>query len=151
VAYGLLRPRWSEFLLGKESASGVESDGIFLTADRNAAQGYGSNVKKAAINLENPVTLDFDGKSTYFFDGKWRTPSDLSKRLREINDDLANRYELSDELVEELDELGWSTLSADRIDGAIMDNIDDVASIGDEKRITTNYLVLDPSNIRIVE
>jgi len=139
-----------EFKTGKNPASGVKSKGLFFTDDSKAAKTYGDNVVETSIKLDNPMEIDFDGKSTVFFDGKWRSPSNLSNRIYEINDDLSKRYALSEDLLQELDQYGWSPLYADKIDGAVLKNLNDPGKYGDflSSSTSTGYIILDESAIK---
>ena len=55
--------------------SGADSEGTFFSADKDVAAGYG-NVTEARLELESPMTFDFDGRSRVFFDGEERSPSE---------------------------------------------------------------------------
>lgn len=141
---------FKEFDINQDSASGVRSEAVFFSKDRNVAQGYGDNVVEAVLSLANPLEIDFEGMSTVFFDGEWRTPSGLSVRIAEINKDLANRYALDEDLVVELESYGWSSSWADKIDGAVLKNINDAGKYSElpSGNTSDNYLVSDVSLIK---
>jgi hypothetical protein len=120
----------------------------FLTDNKDVASGYGDNVVKSYVKLKDPLVFDFEGKSTLFFDGKWRTPSQLASRVKEISDDLSKRFQINDELMDEISQYGYDDNSTIRIDGAILKNIDDVAKFGDKPVVANHYAIFDPENIR---
>jgi hypothetical protein len=141
------------FELGMPHSSGVSSSGIFFTVSKAVAQGYGNNVVTATLELEDPVIFDFTGKSTIYFDGKSRSPSDLVNRIAEINDDLAKGYGIPDvdesDLQYELADAGWEESSGlDYIDGVVMQNVDDsMDAFGGE--VTSHYVVFSPKQIKV--
>lgn len=143
---------FGKFELGMPASSGVRSKGIFFTKSPEVAAGYGDNVIKAYITMDDEVTFDFNRKSTIRFDGKSRTPSQLVNRIAEINDDLKKGYGLPDEsesdLVFELADAGWDELSgSDTIDGIVMKNIDDSMTVFGGK-VTDHYVVFSPKQIK---
>ncbi len=127
--------------------SGADSEGTFFSADKDVAAGYG-NVTESRLELESPMTFDFDGRSRVFFDGAERSPSELSKRLKEINDDLAEGFELDEDLVAEMETLGFSSNFDDSIDGLILKNVDDPAEGIGTGKTATNYVVFDNKKIK---
>ncbi len=127
--------------------SGADSEGTFFSADKDVAAGYG-NVTESRLELESPMTFDFDGRSRVFFDGAERSPSELSKRLKEINDDLAEGYTLDEDLVAEMETLGFSSNFDDSIDGLILKNVDDPAEGIGTGKTADNYVVFDKSKIK---
>jgi len=137
-----------KFELGQESASGVDSDALFFSTEKSEAKAYGTNVVEADIDLQSPLTMDFDGRSGVNFDGEYLTPSKLSKRIAEINEDLKiNAIDPESELMDELRIFGFDPLVDDTIDGVIMNNISDPGrGLGDGKT-TTNYMVFDTEKI----
>ena len=137
-----------KFELGQESASGVDSDALFFSTEKSEAKAYGMNVVEADIDLQSPLTMDFGGLSGVHFDGEYRTPSQLSKRIAEINEDLKiNAIDPESKLMDELKFFGFDPLVDDTIDGVIMNNISDPGrGLGDGKT-TTNYMVFDTEKI----
>ncbi len=120
---------------------------IFFVDNIKVARTYGDYIIKAKLNLNNPIELDFDGKSTYYFIDKWYIPSELANRIKEISIDIKNGYSLNDEVSEELEYLGWSDLSGD-MDVIIMNNIDDVNSgMFSSLPPVTNYVVFNKESI----
>jgi hypothetical protein len=134
---------------GTDSQFSKFKDGItFLTDNKEVAKGYGDRVIESYLKLQDPLTFDFEGKSTVYFDNKWRTPSDLANRVKEISDDIANHYSISEDLMEEISQLGYDDLSTIRIDGLVLKNIDDVASINDRSIVANHYVVFDSKHIQ---
>lgn len=124
---------------------------IFFVDNINIARTYGDNIIKAKLNMDNPIELDFDGNSTYYFFDKWYLPSDLANKFKKISDDMKNKYSLDEELVEYLEELGFSGLYGD-LDGIIMRNIrDTMGDIFSTKEPANNYVVFDKNQITIVK
>lgn len=146
VVYHGTGEQFNSFKIGKNKRS--DSGAHFFTDDNNIASGYGKNIVPAYLTIKDPVTLDFEGKSTVFFDGKYRTPSDLTKRIKEINRDIEKKYRIKDDLREELDMLGWSPLYSDKIDGIILKNIDDNSSWSSTNKIANHYIVFEPTQIK---
>jgi hypothetical protein len=147
--------KFTSFKMGTKSASGVKSRGFFFTKSKEVAAGYGNNVIKANITMEDEVTFDFNKRSTIRFDGKSRTPSDLVNRIAEINDDLKAGYGLPEEhesdLVYELRDAGWDEFSgSDVIDGIVMKNVDDSMTVFGGK-VTDHYVVFSPKQIRVIK
>jgi hypothetical protein len=120
---------------------------IFFTKDADVAKGYGRNVKKVSLQMDMPLTFDFIGGSTYFFDGKWRTPSALAQRIFEIREDCLKRYYLDEMLEEELIEHGYEPGVVGEIDGLILKNIADVADMSLPNTITDHYVVFSQKQI----
>ena len=127
--------------------SGADSEGTFFSADKDVASGYG-NVTESRLELESPMTFDFDGRSRVFFDGAERSPSELSKRLKEINDDLSEGVRLDEDLVAEMETLGFDSNFDDSIDGLILKNVDDPAEGIGTGKTADNYVVFDKSKIK---
>jgi len=133
---------------GKASGRRVESDGYHFTDSEAVAREYGSKMKKSTLEISDPVTVDFEGKSRIYFDGKDRSPREFANRINEINKDIKNHYGISDELKEELDQFGWSDLYADSIDGIIAKNVSDNATMDSTQGPHTQYIVFSPSQIK---
>lgn len=143
---------FNRFDVGAPTSSGVKSKGIFFTKSPEVASGYGDNVIKAYIKMDDEVVFDFRRRSRFDFDGKSRSPSELVNRISEINDDLKRGYGLPDEtesdLVFELRDAGWDELSGlDTIDGVVMKNVDD-SMIAFGGKITDHYVVFSPKQIK---
>ena len=146
---------FGKFKTGTPSSSGVKSSGIFFTKSAEVASGFGNNVISAYLNMEDYITFDFQKRSTIRFDGKSRTPSELTNRISEINDDLKKNYGLPDEsesdLVFELADAGWEeSFGLDYIDGIIMKNVDDSMTIFGGK-ITDHYIVFSSKQIKNIK
>ena len=123
---------------------------IFFVDDINIARTYGDYIIKAKINMDNPIELDFDGKSTYHFYDKWYLPSDLAEKIKSISDVIKNRYSLDEDLKEYLESLGFSDMYGD-LDGIIMNNISDALDgMFSTHKLVNNYVVFNKSQIRIV-
>lgn len=138
---------------GTDSKFNVFNDNkpIFFVDDIDIAKTYGNYVIKAKLNIENPIELDFDGKSTYYFYDKWYLPSDLAGKLKEISDDIKNRYTLDDDLKEYLESLDFSDTYGD-LDGIIMRNIRDaMGSVFSSHKPADNYVVFDANRIKIIK
>lgn len=145
---------FNNFKTGQSSSSRVNSSGIFFTDSKEIAQGYGNRIIKARLQIEDWVEFDFRGRSTVHFNGKSRSPSDLTNHIALINQDL-QKYGLDPDddelLIDELEDAGWSDDSGlDYIDAIIMKNVDDSMNMfgGD---IATHYVVFDTSQIIVVK
>ena len=145
---------FNNFKTGQPSSSGVNSSGIFFTDSKEIAKGYGNRIIKARLQIEDWVEFDFHGQSTVYFDGKSRSPSDLTNHIALINQDM-QKYGLDPDddelLIDELEDAGWSIdTGLDIIDSIIMKNVDDSMSMfgGD---IANHYVVFDTSQIEIIK
>ena len=125
----------------------AEVPGYFFTDSKEVAAGYGRNVIPAHVRSESPVTLDFGGRSTVFFDGKSRTPSDLVRRVKAISDEYETYNDLPEDLLSELKGIGFDPLYSDKIDGVVLKNIKDNAQMWDDN-LASHTVVFDPKNIR---
>lgn len=124
---------------------------IFFVDSFNVAKSYGEIIIKAKLEMNNPIELDFDGNSTYYFFDKWYLPSDLANKIKEIASDIKNHYILDDDLKEYLEYLGFNDLYGD-LDGIIMKNIrDDVSGVFSNNNPANNYVVFDKKQINIVK
>ena len=126
---------------------------IFFVDDINIAKTYGDYIFSAKIDMDNPLEVDFDGKSTYYFYDKWYLPSQLAERTKEIADDIKMRYSLDDDLVEYLSSLDFSDLYGD-LDGLIMRNISDPGARADmfvNLKPATNYIIFDKNQIKMLK
>ena len=120
---------------------------IFFVDDPNIAKTYGNHIIKARLKMENPIELDFDGNSTYYFFNKWYLPSELANEIKKISDDLKNQYTIDDDLKEYLEELGFSELYGD-LDGIIMKNIRDAKDgVFSTHKPANNFVVFDKQQI----
>lgn len=120
---------------------------IFFVDDINVARTYGDDIIKAKLKMENPIELDFDGKSTYHFLDKWFLPSDLANKFKEIAFDMENQYSLDEELKEYLESLGFSDLYGN-LDGIIMKNISDaMGGVFSTHKPANNYVVFHKEQI----
>lgn len=123
---------------------------IFFVDDIDIAKTYGNFVVKARLKMDNPIELDFDGGSTYYFFDKWYLPSELAIRIREIADDIKNRYIIDEDLKEYLESLGFNDMYGD-LDSVIMKNISDsMGGIFSTHKPTNNYVVFDKNQISII-
>lgn len=120
---------------------------IFFVDDINVAKTYGDFVIKARLSIDNPIEVDFENNSTYYFIDKWYLPSEFAKKIKEIADDLKNQYMLDDETQEELDYLGFNKTSGD-IDGIIMKNISDAYDMFSNHKPAINYVIFDKNQIK---
>jgi hypothetical protein len=126
-----------------------DKEPIFFVDNIDIARTYGDYVIKAKLNINNPIELDFDGKSTYYFFDKWYLPSDLANEIKTIATDLKNNYLLDEDLMEYLEELGFSDLYGD-LDGIIMKNITDaMGEIFSTHKPANNYIVFNKEQINI--
>lgn len=124
---------------------------IFFVDDINVARTYGDFIIKAKLIINNPIELDFDGKSTYYFYDKWYLPSDLANKIKEIAIDIKNSYSLDDDLKEYLESLDFSDMYGD-LDGIIMRNISDaMGGMFSTHKEANNYVVFDKNQINIIE
>lgn len=128
-----------------------DNNPIFFVDNINVAKTYGNIIIKAKLDIQNPIELDFDGKSTYYFYDKWYLPSDLANKIKEISDDLKNQYIIDDDLKDYLELLGFNDLYGD-LDGIIMKNISDVGNgIFTTHNPATNYVVFNKKQIKLVK
>jgi len=126
-----------------------DNNPIFFVDNVNVAKTYGDIIIKAKLNMNNPIILDFDGESTYYFYNKWYLPSDLANKIKEIASDIKNRYSLDDDLKEYLESLDFSDMYGD-LDGIIMKNISDaMGGIFSTYKPANNYIVFDKNQINI--
>lgn len=124
---------------------------IFFVDDIYVARTYGNFIIKAKLNMDNPIELDFDGKSTYYFYDKWYLPSDLANKIKEIAIHIKNRYSLDDDLKEYLESLDFSDMYGD-LDGIIMRNISDaMGGVFSTHKAANNYVVFDKNQIKIIK
>ncbi len=138
------------FRLGDGSNTGVSAPAVFLTDNRNVAQSYGDNVMDVSARIEQPLTFDFGGKSTAYFDGATRTPSDLAKRVSEIAGDVrGNALDPESDLAYDLQDVGFDYLWNTDIDAAEMQNVVDSAGSMFGGDVANNVAVFDPRNIRL--
>lgn len=124
---------------------------IFFVDDINVARTYGDFIIKAKLVMDNPIELDFEGNSTYYFYDNWYLPSDLAIKIKEISDDMKNGYAVDDELKDYLESIEFSALYGD-LDGIIMKNISDAMDgIFSKNKPATNYVVFNKNQIRIIK
>ena len=124
---------------------------IFFVDDVNVAKTYGDIIIKAKLSMDNPIILDFDGKSTYYFYDKWYLPSDLANKIKEIAVDIKSHYSLDDDLKEYLESLDFSDMYGD-LDGIIMKNISDaMGGMFSTHKSANNYVVFDKNQINIIK
>lgn len=123
---------------------------IFFVDDVNVAKTYGNIIIKARLNIDNPLELDFNDRSTYYFFNRWYLPSDLANKIKEISDDIKKNYTLDDDLKDYLEELDYNELYGD-LDGIIMKNINDDYNLISRNKPATNYVVFDKNQIKIVK
>lgn len=128
-----------------------DSKVIFFVDNIDVAKTYGKYIIKANLIINNPIILDFNENSTYYFYDKWYLQSDLANKIKEISDDIKNGYSIDDELKEYLEELNFNDLYGD-LDGIIMlninDNMDDIFS---NHKPVTNYVVFNKNQIKFVK
>jgi hypothetical protein len=147
--------QFDAFEIGKPSSSGVESPAVWFSDSENVARGYGPNMTAAEIDIEDGLDFDFQGRSTVFFDGKHRTPSELAKRIAEINDDMRKGYGLPEghesDLIYDMMDAGWPEVGGpESVSGLTLRNVDDsMQMFGGET--ATNYAVFDENLISIVK
>lgn len=129
-----------------------DSKPIFFTDNPDVAKSYGDRIIKAKLTLENPIEIDFEGKSTGYFSGKWYVPSDLADRIKLIADDMNKYGRVDDDLIDDMEiDHGWSDNYGD-LDGIVMKNIKD--SYGDVFAgdiVANNYVVFNKNQIKIVK
>lgn len=122
---------------------------IFFVKDEEIAKTYGNIIIKAELKIENPIILDFNDKSTYFFIDKWYLPSDLAIKIKEISDDIENHYILSDTIKDELEALDFDDMYD--LDGIIMLNINDsLDGVFSDYKSSTNYVVFNKKQIKLI-
>ena len=123
---------------------------IFFVDDVNVARTYGDFIVKAKLEMDNPIELDFNGNSTYYFFDKWYLPSDLANKIKDIATDIKNRYSLDDDLKEYLEDLGFSAMYGD-LDGIIMKNISDaMGGMFSTNKPANNYVVFNKEQINVI-
>lgn len=123
---------------------------LFFVDNIDVAKTYGDFIIKAKINMDNPIILDFDGLSTYYFYDKWYLPSDLAKKIKGIAVDIENNYSLDDDLKEYLECLDFNDLYGN-LDGIIMKNISDAMDgIFSTYKPANNYVIFYKNQINIL-
>lgn len=128
-----------------------DNNPIFFVDNIDVARTYGDYIIKAKLNINNPIELDFEGKSTYYFYDKWYLPSDLANKIKDIATDIKNRYSLDDDLKEYLDSLDFSDMYGN-LDGIIMKNISDaMGGMFSTHKPANNYVVFDKNQINIIK
>ena len=123
---------------------------IFFVEDPEIAKTYGNKIIKAELNINNPIIFDFQGNSTVYFLNKWFIPSELANKIKEISEDIKQHYKLEDDVVDELNYHDYDDKYGD-LDGIIMKNISDAYDgVFSEHKSTTNYVVFDKNQIKII-
>lgn len=123
---------------------------IFFVDNIDVAKTYGRFIIKAKLKMNNPIELDFDGNSTYFFFDKWYLPSDLANKIKEIADDIQNYISLDDDLKEYLEYLGLNFYH-DNLDGIIMKNISDAMNgMFSTHKPANNYVAFNKNQINVL-
>jgi len=124
---------------------------IFFVDDIDVAKTYGDFIIKAKLIMDNPIELDFEGKSTYYFYDKWYLPSDLANKIKEIAIDIKNRYTIDEDLKEYLEYLDFNDMYGD-LDGIVMKNISDaMGGMFSTHKPANNYVVFDKNQINIIK
>lgn len=124
---------------------------IFFVDDINVARTYGNIIVKAKLAMDNPIELDFEDKSTYYFYDKWYLPSDLAVKIKNIADDIKQRYSLDEDLIEYLESLDFSDMYGD-LDGIVMKNISDaMGGMFSTHKPANNYVVFNKTQIKIIK
>lgn len=135
-----------------------DSKPIFFVDDVNVAKTHGGILFKVRLNMDNPIELDFNGRSTYYFNGrstyyfidKWYLPSELANKIKEISNDIRDRYDIGEELKDYLESLGFSDSYGD-LDGVIMYNISDaMGGVFSTHEPANNYVVFNKDQITIL-
>lgn len=127
-----------------------DSKPIFFVDDINVAKTYGDILFKVRLNMDNPIELDFNGRSTYYFIDRWYIPSELANKIKEISNDIRDRYDIGEELKDYLESLGFSDNYGD-LDGIIMRNISDaMGGIFSTHEPANNYVVFNKAQITIL-
>lgn len=155
VVYHGTDRNFSTFSVGAPTSSGVTSKGIFFTQSKEVAQGYGNRVIAARLHMDYEMTFDFAGKSTVYFNGGWKSPSELVNMVAEMIADVQAGYNmdhLDPDIEYELYDVGLEGGIHDMedVDGIVMNNVDDsMTMFGGE--VTTHYVVFSPNQIEVVD
>ena len=120
---------------------------LYFLLTEQIARTYGNIIIKARLDINNPIELDFGGSSTYYFFDRWYLPSELADRIKGISIDISNGYLLDDDLVEYLDDLGFSSLYGN-LDGIIMRNIVDVGVGLFSTETSNNYVIFNKEQVK---
>ncbi len=171
--------KFSKSMIGKNTK--VVSDGFFLTDSISNAESYGSIILKCEVDLGAYIECDFNDSSAYYFgEEKWYTPSQLAKRISEINKDMENhksleigdygKYEIDDENSTD-DELVFLYNNSDFTPEDYLDTLGDGGGFDhqDDHKIDSVickdvkdyfsfggkpcnvYIVFNPDNIKVLE
>lgn len=123
-----------------------DSDTYFFVDNLDIAKTYGPYITKAKLNLSNPIELDFEGKSTFYFYDKWYIPSELALTLKDIS-----KYYMEDDMRDYLLHLGFDD-NYGKMDGIIMRNIKDShGDIFSNLPSANNYVVFNKNQIKILK
>jgi hypothetical protein len=120
----------------------------FFSADDGVAQTYGETMA-VFLKTENPATFDFGGKSTVTAFGENLRPSQLAAKVRGISQDLDSFIAIDESVAEELTYAGLGINETP--DTVVMENIDDSMEVFSSGNVTTNYAVLNPSQVKSAE
>lgn len=114
---------------------------------QETAKTYGKRIVPVYANMKNPITIDFDGRSSTYFMGKLRNPQEITDKVRNIVSDMKNRYNIDDDVIDELKYLGFREYSDD-LDGIVFKNVLDNYGLGGKP--STNYVAFEPNQIKSV-
>lgn len=123
---------------------------IFFVDNIDVAKTFGNKVIKAELTIDNPVVFDFDDGSTFTFLDKHFIPSKLAEYIKEIANDIKQRYQLEDDLRNELEYYGYIDNFGD-LDGIVMKDIKDANEMFSSHSAATNYVVFNKSQIKIIK
>lgn len=123
---------------------------IFFVNSIDIARTYGKHIIEAQIQMDNPIELDFEGMSTYYFQDKWYVPSELALKIKEIAEDIENGYTIEDDLTDYMETLGYNGMYGD-LDGIVMKNIRDASDgIFSNNEPANNYVVFKREQVKIL-
>lgn len=117
-----------------------------FTRDRDVAQTYGNKIVAVYLKSNNNIEIDFDGRSAFYFLGKLMNPQEIIDKIIEIKSDIDNHYNIDDEVIEELKNLGFEEFSPDSLDGIVFKNVLDNFGLGGKS--SENYVVFNPNQIK---
>lgn len=123
---------------------------VFFVDRREVAETFGPYITKVRLDFDNPVELDFSGGGRVRFFGQNLRPSEVAHEIKEMADEQKIYGQLDDDVIQELESLGWDQHMGD-IDGVIMHNISDswdgpFSSL----KPATNYVVFDKRQIKVL-
>lgn len=136
------------FSLEKQGEKTSGGKGFHFSDNKNVSSTYGENTMPVYLSIKSPITIDFDGKSAVYFMGELMNAQEITDAVYALNEDMRNHYSIDDDVMSELEYLGFNPLVDNEIDGIIFKNIQDSFGLGGE--VANNYVVFNPNQIKSV-